>query len=395
MANFSYKAKNRSGEIIQGAFHAESLSDAVKKLEVKGYVVLEIKEKGGNIPVDFLNLDFSQTMTLSIQEKKDFFNSFYSLYKSGCSILQVFDSIYNSTKNQKIKSLCAKILEGISKGRSLKETMKGCTNALGTAYTMLIVAGEESGKLEEILSSIIKNIITQEKIKNDIISKSAYPAAMFVLAIFVALLFKTFIMEVFASSARGAQVCIAALAIKSATQIALVFAILAFGAYAIYKNKTLLSKIATKATAIRPIGNLIKNYAYSNFFSVLTLAYSAGVSLAEALYLASSVVSLAEDVTKLREASYRVQNGCQLTTALAATNLFSEYAISQVATGEHAGELEKMLSAVAYDYETKLRVSLEVILKLLEPLMIFFVAIIVLIVAVNGYKSYYSFLFSF
>lgn len=395
MANFFYKAKDKNGKIAQGTFNATSLSDAANKLEQKGFVVLEIKEEIKKQTANFSNIDFSQKTTLSIQEKKDFFNSFYSLYKSGSSVLQVFELIHDSTKSEKVKALCANILIGIKKGYSLKDSIKPCAKALGTAYAMLIVAGEESGKLEEILSSIIKNLITQEKIKNDVISKSAYPALMFFLAIFVALLFKTFIIEVFTQSASGAKVCIASLALKAAIQIGIVFLAIAGVIYAIYKNKALLSKIISKLIAFKPIGNLVRNYSYSNFFSVLTLAYSAGLSLAEALNLAASVVNMPEDARILKIASARVQQGCELTTALSATNLFSEYAISQISTGEKAGELEKMLHAVSYDYESKLRVSLEVILKLLEPMMIFAVGIIVLIVAINGYKSYYAFLFSF
>ena len=157
----------------------------------------------------------------------------------------------------------------------------------------------------------------------------------------------------------------------------------------------MLAKILSKLTVFKPIENLVKNYTYSNFFAVLTLGYSAGISLSEALYLASTVTNLPEDKNLLTQATLRVQQGCELTTALSATNLFSEYAISQIATGEKAGELEKMLKAVSYDYETKLRVSLEVILKLMEPLMILFVAVIVLFVVASGYNAYYSFLFSF
>ncbi len=395
MANFFYKAKNKNGEITQGNFSAASLSDAASKLEQKGYVILEIKEEAQKTSSDFSNVNFSSKTTLSIQEKKDFFNSFYSLYKSGSSVLQTFELIRDSSKSEKVKALCAKILIGIKKGYSLKDSMKPCSNALGAAYTMLIVAGEESGKLEEILSSIIKNLITQEKIKNDVISKSAYPALMLVLAIFVALLFKTFIVEIFTQSASGAKVCITAIALRAAMQIAIVFLALAGVVYLIFKNKALLSKITSKLTAFKPIRNLVQNYSYSNFFSVLTLAYTAGISIGEALNLAASVVNMPEDARILKIASSRVQQGCELTTALSATNLFSEYAISQIATGEKAGELEKMLHAVSYDYESKLKVSLEVMLKLLEPVMILAVGIIVLIVAVKGYQAYFSFLFAF
>ena len=56
--------------------------------------------------------------------------------------------------------------------------------------------------------------------------------------------------------------------------------------------------------------------------------------------------------------------------------------------------LEKTLKAVAHDYESRMKLSLEVMLKVIEPLMIAFVGLIVLYVAVNGYKAYYGYIYS-
>ena len=397
MASFFYKVKNVDSKIEQGYIDAVSLTDAALKLEQRGFIVLEIKEESSSSQIyssNYLDMSFSKKMVLSVQEKKEFFNSFYFLYKSGYSIMQVFDSMYNSSKNKKIKALCSKILKGINQGRSLKESMKNCSNALGMAYTMLVVAGEESGQLENILFDIIKNITMQEKVKNDIISKVTYPASMFLLAIFVGLLFKTFIIEIFNSRAAGGDACIKSIAISACLKIGFVFLIIGGIIFVLYKKKNLLAKIFSTLFAFGPIANLIKNYNYSNFFSVLSLSYAAGLTGAESLYLSNTVVKLPNVAHRLKKAADRVQQGCELTTALGATSLFTEYAISQVSAGEKAGELEKMLKAVAFDYEARLKVSLNVMLKLLEPLMIAFVGLIVLYVAVNVYKAYYGYLFS-
>lgn len=397
MANFYYKVKNTNNKIEEGYINAVSLTDAAVKLEQKGYIVLEIKEENGSsiIYSDYeLDIPFSSKMVLSVREKKEFFNSFYFLYKSGYSILQIFDSMYNSSKNQKIKSLCYKILKGIKKGNSLKDSMKHCSNALGKAYSMLVVAGEESGKLESILSDILKNIAMQEKVKNDIISKITYPVAMFFLAIFVGLLFKTFIIEIFNSRAAGSNACIMSIAISACIKIGFVFFLIGLIIFILYKNKGLLSKIISNLFAFGPIGNLIKNYNYSNYFSVLSLAYAAGLTGSESLYLSNTVVKLPNVSHKLKKAADRVLHGCELTTALGATSLFSDYAISQVSSGEQAGELEKTLKAVAYDYESRMKLALDVMLKFVEPLMIAFVGLIVLYVAVSAYKSYYGYIYS-
>ena len=388
MAYFIFKVKNSKGEIIQDSFYAENLSDAASKLEQKGYTLLEIKEKNNeNLSAEVLNMNYSDKMHLSIHEKKAFFSAFHSLYKSGHSTFEVFNLIYSSTPNAKIKSLCAKILQGVRKGYSLKESMKPCSTALSKAYTMLVVAGEESGKLEETLSGIVENIVIQEKVKNDIISKATYPVIIFCLAILVALLFKTFVLEIFTAKIMGTNVSIFVIVIKSCIQILLTFGILGGIVFALYKNKSFMSKLVSKLSSIEPFKSLIRNYAYSNYFSVLSLSYSAGLPLSESLYLSSSVVNLPDATRQLCQVAPRVQQGCELTTALGATMLFSDYAMSQISTGEKSGELEKSLSAIAYDYASKLRVALDVMLKFLEPLMIIFVGIIALIVLLYGFNQ--------
>jgi type II secretory pathway component PulF len=158
MASFFYKVKNKDSKIEQGIIKAVSFAEAASKLEKKGYIVLEIKEENSfvesNRSHNYSDMELSKKLILSIREKKEFFNSFYFLYKSGYSILQVFESMNASSKNQKIKLLCSKILKGIRHGSTLKESMKTSSESLGTAYTMLVVAGEESGQLEKILSDI-------------------------------------------------------------------------------------------------------------------------------------------------------------------------------------------------------------------------------------------------
>ena len=64
----------------------------------------------------------------------------------------------SSSNNENVKGLCKKILSKTEKGISLKEAIQGYQNALGTAYSSLLVAGEEAGELDEILSEIPKRV---------------------------------------------------------------------------------------------------------------------------------------------------------------------------------------------------------------------------------------------
>ncbi|MCD7779228.1 MAG: type II secretion system F family protein, partial [Candidatus Gastranaerophilales bacterium] len=85
-----------------------------------------------------------------------------------------------------------------------------------------------------------------------------------------------------------------------------------------------------------------------------------------------------------------VLNGCETATALGITGLFSNHDISQISSGEKAGELDKIFKIIVHDYENRLDTSIKIILKLVEPVMIIIVGIFVCIIAVNGYKAYYN-----
>lgn len=396
MRKFIYKVKNSKNEIIDGSIHANSVAEAAIKLERRGNVVLEIHEELQKSYIREKTVNYnSAKIVLSVQEKKEFFNSFYFLYKSGLSILEIFKSMSISSKNPKIITLCSRILRGIEKGQSLKDSMKTSYSALGQAYSMLIVAGEESGQLDDILTNIIKNIKTQEETKSSIISKLTYPVCMFFFALFVAMLFKFFIIQIFLLKASGESVCMSALIISAIIKIIVVFGVLIGSLIFIYKNKYVLNKIISFFTTFGIFSKLMKKYYFMNFFSVLALSYEAGISPSECLYLANSVINVPYINSRIKKAETMVQNGCEMTTALGCVGLFSSYAMSQVATGEKAGKLDKMLRTVASDYENRLLSSVSVILKVIEPLMIIFVGIIVLFVAISGYKAYFNFLFSF
>ncbi len=395
MARFFYRVKTKQNKISQGYIDALSMPDAAEKLIKKGYIILEIKQEFKN-SFNNTGINFSDSiLPFSLQEKKEFFNSFYFLYKSALPVLDIFKSIANSSTKQKVKLFASYIVKKIEKGKSLKEAMANYSNVLGKAYTALIVAGEQAGKLDEILSDILINIKREEEIKSNLIAKLTYPTCIFFMAIAVALLFKFFILKAF--SLMGTGVCFSALFMLLFTaiiKIIVIFAAFLAGCFYIYKNKRLFNNFISFILNIRIFGNLMKCYYFLNFFSVFSLAYSAGITSAESINLSASVINVPEINNKLKKAENMVYNGCEVATALGVTGLFSSYAMSQITAGEKAGELDKMLKTVALDYKNKLEVSMNVFLQVVEPIMLIFVGIIVAMVAVNGYKAYFGSLFS-
>lgn len=201
MSRYLYRAKNNNNEIVVDYINAINISDAAAKLERKNLIVLEIKEDA----ITYSEREFRYEKTISpdtmftMKEKLEFFNSFYHMFKSGLSIMLIFEAIKQESRNKKIKGLCSIILRNIDKGLSLKEAFKGHEQILGVAYSSLLVAGESSGKLDKTISKIIANIKREEEFKLNIISALSYPVMILMLAIAVFFFFKFFVLKVFAT----------------------------------------------------------------------------------------------------------------------------------------------------------------------------------------------------
>ena len=390
MSNFHYKAKKKN-EIISGNINADDASSAATKLERRGLIVLELSEESMDADYFFLQDAYTKDLLFSIKEKKEFFNSFYFQYKSGLSIHEVFRTISASSASKNVRELSLSVLRIIERGNSLEEALMPFSKALGKEYTLLVCSGEKSGKLNEVLKSIIQNIAREEDIKSNIISAITYPAFISTFAIIIFLFFRTFIFKVFDKMADGlSQEQIIMMLISSVIQIAVILIILTVGIIIAINNKTLKRKIIYFITKLPIISKLAKEYYFQNFFTILSLAYEAGIPIIDAVAMASGVIKTINIKSKIRKSVQMISQGCEVTTAFMVAGIFSKFAISQISAGEKSGELDKMFKTVAYDYEKKLETEIKVITKLMEPIIMIFIGIMVLYILYTGYNKYYS-----
>ena len=159
-------------------------------------------------------------------------------------------------------------------------------------------------------------------------------------------------------------------------------------------DKKLLRAIMDGVSGFPLVKQLMKNYMFTNFFSVLALAYDSGVPLANSIELANTVMGISSAKAKIALAIKRIMNGCELTTAFGVTQVFSEFAMSQISAGEKAGELEKMFEIVSFDYEKQIDLALKVLTEFVKIFAMIFVGLIVFFVVTTAYNSYYSNLFN-
>ena len=124
---------------------------------------------------------------------------------------------------------------------------------------------------------------------------------------------------------------------------------------------------------------------YSNFMSVFSVSYDAGIPIVDCLYL--SVTTLTNTVlkSKISDAIIKVQQGLQVSQALRSTKIMPKMLLFMVATGEQSGRLGDMLEKAVNFLDKTLDGIIDTITKMIEPVMLIVIGAIVLVMALALY----------
>ena len=133
------------------------------------------------------------------------------------------------------------------------------------------------------------------------------------------------------------------------------------------------------------LNNLIMYSNYSNFMSVLSVSYEAGIPVVDCLHLA--VITLTNSVmrNKMSGAIVKVQQGMQLSQAFKSTKIMPRMLLFMISTGEQSGRLGDMLDKAVNFLDKTLDGIIDTVTKMVEPVMLIVIGGIVLVMALALY----------
>ena len=391
MTTFFFRCK-LDGGIKEGYIDANSAKQASDKLESKGYIVLELKEQ---VKIASSKTTLKQEIKpLDLKEKKDFYSSFNRQYKSSIAFYEIFNNIMATASTNNIKTLCFNIVQKLQKDTSFEDVFSYYSNYLGKTEAALIIAGEKTGKLENTLEKISKLVSEQEELISTLTSKATYPCIIFVLLLFACSVFAFFVFPIFNATIEGQDVNIKTILVPALVKIAITFAIAGLIVWKIKTSRNIQNGFISKIFKLNFIETILKKYQISNFFLTFSLAYDAGVSPVQSLELSCNLIKNEHIKKRIEKVHQMLQQGCEITTAFNVADVFDEYSISQITTGEKSGELAKAFEEISLNYKKDYMARIDALLKLVEPLMLGIGAIFILVLAVKMISKYYDTLFS-
>lgn len=390
MTRYEYEA-SWGDQIKRGTFDAKSQAEARVKVRNMGYKLISLKELTGNNA----KATSGTLQSLSLKEKIDFTQTFLTLNKAGLPIIESLIFIEKDAASRQVRLLAQEIKKQIIAGYTLSDTISKYPNLFGHVYIGLAKAGEDSGEIDKTFERLIELLKKQGDIKGKVISALTYPIFVVLLAIAVVLVMLMFVFPAFKDmfDQQGKELpaitkfCITSGEFLKDKWMVIPLAIIAIVGCGIYllrwePSKRKIDEILLK---IPLISDLVKSAAFSNFLTVLQIAYDAGIPIIECLYLSRTTLSNSVMQDSIKISIKKMQAGAHLSESLKAANLFPKMILFMVSTGEQSGRLGELMTQSVQHIDQQLDLVIDTLGKLIEPILLIFIGVIVCFLALSLY----------
>jgi type IV pilus assembly protein PilC len=376
MIIFTYKGRNRIGNIIDGERVARTPQELAAALEREQIEVISIKRKPMELKIPFLK----GREKVKLRDLSVFNRQFSVMFNAGLPITQTLQILSEQQQNKFFKSVLESVRKDVEGGSNLSNALKKHPKVFNELYTSMIQAGEASGNLDTILMRLSEYIENMNKLMGKVKSALAYPISVLGIALLLTYVILTKVVPVFATLFEGlgatlplptilvvnmSNFMIANIGYLFIGGIGLVFLMRAYNKT--YKGKRVFDKIKLK---IWIIGTLLTKTAVARVTRTLETLLNSGVEIIESMTITAKTSGNAIIEDSVMRSRAAVQEGRSLGESWEEQKMFPFMVTQMVMVGEQTGSLSTMLGKVADFYDEEVDQAVSALLSLIEPLMI-------------------------
>ncbi len=375
---FQYSAIDKDGNQKDGSIEAINIDIAIASLQRRGFIISNIVESDAK--EGFLNKNLAFLERVSNKDIVILSRQLATLFEAQVSALRVFQLLATETENPKLARKLSDIVSDLQGGSSIAGALEKHPDVFSAFYVSMVRAGEESGRLDEVLLFLADYLdrtyeITQ-KAKNALI----YPAFVITTFIAVMALMLTLVIP------KISQILIdSGQEIPIYTQIVIGISnfFVSYGIYiliALIVGVFLLIRFRNTSAGresfdsfrlnIPYVGKLYKMLYLSRISDNLNTMLASGIPMVKSLELTKSVVDNEVYLRAIEGATEDVKSGAAVSEAFSRYEEFPNILIQMIRVGEETGNLGEILSTLARFYRREVTNSVDTLVGLIEPIMI-------------------------
>jgi type IV pilus assembly protein PilC len=394
MPSFEWKGRDRGGRPQGGVLVADSKDAVLGVLRRQQIVPITVKEKGKEIALPKLRRGINEK-TLAV-----FTRQFSVMIDAGLPLVQCLQILGEQQDNKAFQRVLLQVREDVEAGSSLANAMKKHPQAFNELYVNMVAAGEAGGILDTILQRLATYIEKAARLKAQVKSAMIYPIAVMSIAALVVYVILWKVIPVFSALfiSLGADLPLPTRIVVALSKfvgrfwwliVGLVFAagVAIRRYYATEKGRLVIDGLLLKTPIL---GVVLRKIAVARFCRTLGTLLSAGVPVLESLEITARTSGNAVIERAILEVRKQVEEGKNLAEPLKATNQFPPMVVQMISVGEATGAMDTMLSKIAEFYEEEVDVAVAGMMKLIEPILIFFLGVVIGGIVIAMYLPMFS-----
>jgi type IV pilus assembly protein PilC len=380
MALFTYKAIDTRGKTMLGQIEAMNLVDLELRLKRMGLDLVRggPAGRGGS---------WLRSGAIKRPELINFCFHMEQLTGAGVPLVESLIDLRDSIENARFREVISGVIESIQGGLRLSQSLAQYPQIFSPVFTSLIRAGEDTGKLAEVLRSLVENLKWEDELAEHVKKLIMYPAFVGSIVVIVTLFLMVYLVPQMVAFIKnmGQQIPlqtrvlieVSAFLVNYWWAVLAAPLVLAFGLrIAARTNPTVRYQVDRLKLAMPVSGEILRKIILSRFASIFALMYASGITILDAIRSSEETAGNVVIQEGLKLAGQQIGEGKNVTAAFQEIGLFPPLVVRMLRVGESTGALDAALLNVSYFYSREVRESIAKIQVMIEPALTVFLGVI-------------------
>src|SRR5881398_3941866 len=350
MPQFSYRARNAQGELVEGVLDCADRAIAIHQIEQQRCIPIRIeavgarpkhadkKESAATPPAP------TQTLKIPHGQLLIFTEQLAHLLQAGMTLDEGLSVLGKRLKHPRVQQMTHTLHQALIDGRSFSQALSDMPRIFPPLYVNLVAAGEASGALPQILLRVVKHLTQAKELRDRVQQALIYPAFLALAGAVLVTIFITFMvpqLSGFMAQTGGVLPLPTRIlmqihhAITGYWWVGLLLGISAvIGFRALVRTDEGRIGWDRFRLMIPGYGGVIRHRYYAQFSRTLGTLMENGIPLLRSLDLVTEIAANRFLERKLGEVRTAVIDGATLSAALQEQRLFPDLLTDMMAVGE-------------------------------------------------------------
>ena len=396
MPEYNYEALAGTGKRTTGTVTANSEREVVSMLDAKELFPLRIEPvRAGGIRL------FRGGPSVGSRTMATFFSQLADLLRAGVPLLRSLEILEKQSTKSSLGEILRDVHAKVADGTTLADALAMYPKAFDELAVSMVRAGQEGGFLEDVLERIATFTEHQEDMKAKIIGALAYPAFLagtaFLVLMVLVIFFVPMFEPIFARLSERGELPFLTVALVAVSHfiidywwLLIILIVAVVGSYyslvhlwKVIDPESIRYFLDTVRLRIPVIGDVYLNFALSRFTRILGTLLKNGIPILQSLKISKDSTGNRVLSAAIAEAAEHVTAGNKLAIPLATCKYLPRDIVEMISVGEESNQLEKVLLDTANALDKRTARQLELMIRLLEPVMLLVMACVILVVVLG------------